>query len=1046
MGALEVELNGAVIASPASQRPWAVFAYLVLAGRPVTRGELATKFWPDVLDQSARASLRSVLWSLRRELGDALVVDRDRVALSTDWVDVEELERLPDEQALALCRGDLLEGVEDEWAIAARERHRARVVALLERLASDCERRGETREAIEWTRRQLERDPFDEESHRRLIVRLAAYGDRAGALRTYRMLAERLRRELGVSPSAATRELIEQLRADAPAAAQDGRSSAPAGLLPLVGRDRELGELDRAWATVAAGRGVAAVVRGEAGIGKTRLASELRARAGVGGGLVATSGALDLGGTAPLSLWAELIRELLPSLPAPPPDVAWPEDLTVLTSELPAHFVRSGAVASTVSPDLQRTRLFEAVVALLGWATRERPLLLVLEDIHTADQPSLELAGYIARRAVGLPVMILLTRRELPASADADRLEHALRARGLLTIELDLGPLPSSPVAALARRAADLSDADVERVVESAEGNALLAVETARALARGVREVAPSVRGSVRATLAPLEGEVRKLIELVAVAARGVEPTELGQLSLQDPDESAAEALQTGILLTLEGRLAFGHALLRDAVYQEIAEPLRRGLHQRWAEALLASEQAGAIPRPAEAARHLRLAGCDAEAVPQLARAAGDAFAVAALDQAVAYVEEALEIAPDDGDLWLKLGELESWRARREQTEAAFDRAIELMAAGDPLRLARAWLCRARAYHGPACYPRGVLDSCRTALEHLARVDAPVDAERHEALTAQAWGEAVAGSVDEAERLLAGLRSDGDELHIYGIGHARAFALMRRGRFTDSYANSIAAGEAASRAGRPDLSYHCWTNAAGAAVAAGEFDRALEFIDRGDAEIAGKGLDSIAFQLLAARSFVLTRIGRITEARVCAEAEQQLAEQLAQPDLLAMASHDRGLVALAAGEFELAARLLADALAAEHAPISRPITRVALAEAWARCGEADRAAAELREAVLEPVGPSDFPAALVPMLTRVQGLVALARDDREEAERRLLESIAGWQRLLDRSHAVETMSAVLADLGRPVVGVVEPRVELERARHELEEVTNAVLP
>jgi DNA-binding SARP family transcriptional activator len=1048
IGALEVELNGAVIASPASQRPWAVFAYVVLAGRPVPRGELAAQFWPDVLDQSARASLRSALWALRRELGDALLVDRDRVAVSVAWVDVDELERLPDEQALALCRGELLEGVEDEWAIAARERHRARVIAMLERLACACEQQGEPREAIEWTRCQLERDPFDEESHRRLIVRLAAVGDRAGALRTYRTLAERLRRELGVSPSAATRELTEQLRADAPAVAHVGGARATTGLLPLVGRNRELADLDRTWATVAAGRGVAAVIRGEAGIGKTRLATELRSRAGAGGGLAAASGALDLGGTAPLSLWAELIRELLPALPAPPLDAAWPEDLAVLTSELPAHFVRSGAVASTVSPDLQRTRLFEAVVALLGWATRERPLLLVLEDIHTADRPSLELAGYVARRAAALPVMIVLTRRTLPESADADQLEHALRARGLLTLELDLDPLTSSPVAALARRAAaDLSDADVERVVQSAEGNALLAVETARALARGLHEVAPSLRGSMRATLAPLCGDVRRLIELVAVAGRGLEPTELGQLSLEDPDESAVQALQTGVLLSTEGRLAFGHALLRDAVYEEIAEPRLRGLHQRWAQALLASERVGAIPRPAEAARHLRLGGSDPEAVPQLARAAADAIAVAALDQAVAYLEEALAIAPEDPELWLELGEVEGWRARREQAEAALARAVELLADGDPLPLARAWLRRARVYHGPICYPRGVLDSCRTALRLLDRTNQPAVSERHEALTAQAWAEAVAGSVEEAERLLAGLgsaASGDDPMQTYGTGHARAFTLMRRGRFTDSYATSIAAGEAASRAGRPDLAYSCWVNAAGAAAAAGEFERALEFIDRAFAEIANKGLRGIEFQLLAARSFVLTRTGALDDARASAAAEVHLAEQLGQPDLSAMASHDSGLVALAGGEFELAARLLADALV-EGAPISRPLTRLALAEACARCGQVERAGDQLRATVLEPVGPSDFPAALVPRLTYIQGLIAIARDDREEAERRLRESIAGWERLLDRSHGIETISAVLADLGRPVVGLVEPRVELDRARRELQGVADAIL-
>ncbi len=260
---------------------------------------------------------------------------------------------------------------------------------------------------------------------------------------------------------------------------------------------------------------------------------------------------------------------------------------------------------------------------------------------------------------------------------------------------------------------------------------------------------------------------------------------------------------------------------------------------------------------------------------------------------------------------------------------------------------------------------------------------------------------------------------------------------MRRGRFVESYAPSIAAGEAIGRAGRPDLAYACWTDAAGAAAAAGEFERALEFIDRGFAALAEHRLQAPELQLLAARCFLLTRLGRIDDARAAAEAERRLAEQLAQPELVAMASHDSGLVALKAGEHELAALLLGDALV-DGAPISRPLTRLALAEACALSGQPDRADAELRATVLEPVRASDFPDALVPRLTRIQGLVALARDDRKEAARRLHESIAGWERLLDRARGVENMTAVLADLGRPVVGLVEPEHELERARCELQ--------
>jgi DNA-binding SARP family transcriptional activator/tetratricopeptide (TPR) repeat protein len=1059
LGALEVELNGGVVDSPASQRPWAVFAYLAITARPVARGELAARFWPDVLDQSARASLRSALWALRRHVGEALDVDGERVGLAGGpdvWLDVREFERLAaagdPARALELCRGDLLEGLEDDWAISARDRHRERVIELLENLAQDAQERGEHREVIEFTRRQVEQDRFDEDAHRRLIERLDRAGDRAGAMRTYRTLAERLRRELGVAPSAQTRDLVERLRAATPPHPVGGVPAAAPGLLALLGRERELAELEATWEAVCAGSGAAAVIRGEAGIGKTRLAGELRSRARASSGLTAVSAALDLGGTAPLSLWAELIRELLPALAAPPAEASWPDDLAVLTSELPAHFARAGAPSASMPPDLLRTRLFEAVVALLDFVARQAPTLLVLEDVHAADGPSLELAAYAARRVAGLRVMVLITRRDQPSSADADRLEHALRSRNLVACELDLGPLAPAAVAAMARKAARLSDAEVERVVDRAEGNALLAVETARALGRGLADVAPSLRGSVRATLGPLSDQGRRLVEIAAVAARPIEAVELGRLSLNDPEDAATAALHSGLMVAAGDGVAFRHALLRDAVYEEIPEHRRRGFHHRWAHVLLACEEAGAIPRPAEVARQLRLAGADAEAVPQLGRAAANARSVGALEEAVSFAEEALAIAPDRADLWLELAELEAWRGRRDQSENAFGRAFALLDRGEPLPLARAWLQHARANHGPICFPRVARDSARIALELIERTGLEASEERSEALAACAWCEAVAGSVEEADRLLEQLSAEPDtsgDWLIYDIAHARALALMRRGRFVESYGPSIAAGAASDRIGRPDLAYGAWVNAAGAATAAGQHERALEFLDRGTAAIAGRGLKGIEADVLAAKAFVLKGLGRLEDARRAAEAEQAVAEQLGQPDLLAMASHDRGLVALEQGEWDLAAQLLAASLL-DEARISRPVTRIALAEALARGGQPEQAADEIRAAVLEPVRPTDFPATLVCRLARAQGLVARAREDYEDAARRLEESVAGWERLLAANLRADSLVGVLADLGRPVVGLVEPERELARARADLQAIqegrSSAVVP
>lgn len=1032
IGALEVELDGAVIDASASHRPWALFGYLALAGRPVTRAELAERFWPDVLDQSARASLRSALWALRRRLGDTLAVTADRVDLAHSdgvWIDVHAFARhaaTAPHQALELCRGELLEGVEDEWALLARARHREQEIALLERLAAAADADGDADTAIALTRRQEQRDPLDEAAARRLMQRLIAHGDRAGAVRAYRGLTDRLARELGVAPSAATRTLGQSL-AQPPAPA----STLPAGgPLPLVGRARELAALQNAWAT---GAGGVAILRGPAGIGKTRLAAELRHRAAASGARTAIGTTLDLGGAAPLRPWAELLAELLPQLPAPEPDATWPGDLAVLVGALPDHFPALGTRAPQIAPDLQRTRLFEAVVAALEWAARQGPSLVVLEDVHAADGPTLELAAYVTRRLFGRPLLLVLTRRDLPRRSQADTLEVALRSGGRVACELDLPPLSRSDATALARAVSPLTAGDLHRVVERTEGNALLTVETARAVALGHTEIAPSVRGSVRSALGAVSDEGRILIDLLAIAARTIGAAELRALALANLDEAGPMAFETGLLHSGNDQLGFRHALLRDAAYEEIPTARRAALHQRWASALTIARRDAA----AEIAHHLRLAGADTEAVPHLIEAAARARRIGALGAASGYVQEALSIDPDRSALWLEIGELEAWRSRLAPAERAFDHALSGLRGAAPIHRARAWLRRAQAFHGALCVPRDVLRCATHALQALDEIPSPPRTERNEALGALAWAQAVTGDLAGTERTLERLETDRgaepDHLLAYHAGHARALALLCRGRFVDSYTPAIAAGEAVQAAERPDLAYGCWSNAAGAANAAGDHARALAFLDRAMQAVAGHGLRAIELQLLGQRAFVLSRCGRVQEAYAAAQDEQVLAGELGDGELSAVACHDLGLVALAQGEFPAAAEQLGAALDAQRA-ISRPRTRLARAEALARGGDGDGAAQELRALVLEPVRPSDFPAALVAGVTHVQGLIALAGGDFAAARARFDESIAGWTRVRAQAIGPETMVAVLADLGRPVVGLIEPEHELAQVQ------------
>src|SRR5205085_2118562 len=374
LGEMSVEVGGTRLSSPESRRAWALLAWLALNPGGHARGELAARFWPDVLDSSARASLRSAVWSLRRALGPDggphLVASRDAIALEDAWCDAVEFQRLVAagslEEALELCQGgDLLAGFEDEWAMVARDEHRAAVADVLGALAGQARDADDLGGAAGWARKRLTLDPLSEDAVRSLMDVLAAAGDRAGALAAYAKLRERFREELAMTPSAETRELAASIRA-----AGEERATATTGS-PLVG----------------------------------------------------------------------------------------------------------AASVPSASPELERARLFEAIVELLEWASFDRPLMLLIEDIHVADAASLELAAYAGRRLGRLPVLMILTRRDLPRPAEVDALEHALRARGVLRLELSLGPLPAPELQRLVSSVASLGPEDVDRVVAASDGNPLLAVE-----------------------------------------------------------------------------------------------------------------------------------------------------------------------------------------------------------------------------------------------------------------------------------------------------------------------------------------------------------------------------------------------------------------------------------------------------------------------------------------------------------------------------------------------------------------------------------------
>jgi DNA-binding SARP family transcriptional activator/pimeloyl-ACP methyl ester carboxylesterase len=259
-GPLRLELDGEELSPPSSRRARLLLAMLALEHGPQSRETVAAHLWPDVLDESARVSLRTALARLRTALGPKadrfLVATRETIALAGPdqvWTDVDEIEvRLEAgevEAALELYVGELLVGLEEDWVYERRELLAQRLADSAGRRAAELEAAGDLEAAVALTRRQVDLDPLAEAAHRDLIRRLAAAGDPAAALAIFQRLAKRLREQLHTVPSAATRDLAEAIRSHAA-----GEPDETAPVAPPATRYAQSGDVSIAYQIIGHGQ------------------------------------------------------------------------------------------------------------------------------------------------------------------------------------------------------------------------------------------------------------------------------------------------------------------------------------------------------------------------------------------------------------------------------------------------------------------------------------------------------------------------------------------------------------------------------------------------------------------------------------------------------------------------------------------------------------------------------------------------------------------------------------------------------------------------
>ena len=979
LGPLEVLSDGQAL-DLGGQKQRALLALLLLeANKPVSRDRLIDALWEEEPTATAQKAIQVYVSQLRKLLGKERLLTRPPGYLlhaEADELDLAHFQRLQAEgklrDALALWRAPALaEFAQQRFAQTEIARlEELRLTCLEERLDADLAD-GRQAELVGELEALVREYPLRERLRELLLVALYRSGRQAEALSAYQEARVALVDELGIEPGKSLRELHQAiLRQDpaldlAPAAAP--AAEAARGI--FVGREAELAELVAGLDDAVAGRGRLFFLIGEPGIGKSRLADELIRDARERGFQILVGRCWEASGAPVYWPWVQslrgYVREAEPEalrreLGAGAGELAQilPELRTILPG-LPEP--------SSLGSDSARFRLFDATADFLQRASRGRPLLLFLDDLHAADAPSLLLLQFLARELGSTRLLVLGAFRDVdptPAQPLVSMLTEVAREPG--TTRLSLRGLSQQDVAEYVElSAAELASPDlIASLYDETEGNPLFVGETVRLLVVEGRIAIPqSIRDVISRRLAHLGEECNRVLVLASVLGREFALDALARLCKVSEDElldTLDEALAARVLSDVpgaRGRLRFAHVLIRDTLYAELTTARRVRLHRLAVEALeaLYGEESG--PHLAELAHHA-IAGSEFEKGVVSARRAGDrALTLLAFEEAVrlyATALEALELArPADErsrcELLLALGDAEARAGNRPSAKEAF-----LAAAGiaQKLGLARELARAAAGYGGSWMASRpGLDDRLVPLLEQGLAALGDQDVELQTRLLARLAGalrdEPSPNRRDRLSREAIELaRRSGNPAALASALDGRAPAILAPHRLAECLAIGTELQELAERIGDRDRTVR------------GHFHRIISLVQLGD--IRGAEIDleaanrivealkepSHVWQVLSTSTMLALAAGRFAEAEKLTAQAFALGER-AQPEMAIPIEWFHRFTLL---DFR-------GALGQMEPPVSemirgyptRPMFRCTLAYAAARLGDTDEAERELGE-------------------------------------------------------------------------------------------------
>ncbi|MBB4684907.1 DNA-binding CsgD family transcriptional regulator/tetratricopeptide (TPR) repeat protein [Amycolatopsis jiangsuensis] len=589
--------------------------------------------------------------------------------------------------------------------------------------------------------------------------------------------------------------------------------------IPLVARTHEMRRLRAAFARAERGEAGAVLVAGDAGVGKTRLLAALGEHAAGRGALVLTGRCIDVrDGGLPYLPFAEALEPL--GAAADPVVAAAVRVRPALRRLLPQGGVpepaggdhgqvsageRDSARRPRPEQDLGQLQLFDAVLGVLTEIARDRPVVLVVEDLHWADPSTRDLLSVLLSRLRTQRLLVVGSYRE----EDVHR-RHPLR--GLLselvrlaTVErLELPPFAPADARAFVSALAEepLHPQVIAEIAERSEGNPFF-VEELLASGADCDDLPAGLAEVLLARLERLPDETRRVLRVVAVAGEGVSHAALAQVAgvgELELDDVLREAVQHHVLVIEDGFYVFRHALLQEAVYADLLPGERTRMHAGYAARIREIPQGRG--KDAKLAYHSLESGDFGTALPALLRAMYEAEKLGAPGAALRHVERALsiwdavpeDIRPDDVDEVKLLHEASYFSGTSGEPERAVAYARSavdaLTSETSPPHAAHTW----RRYAEALLVLDGTFDEAMAAIERAWQL-----LEKEQPSAARAWVLAArAGflrSGDRPDEALASALTAVADARSVGSAGAEASALVTLGTLADSSGDAAEARE-----------------------------------------------------------------------------------------------------------------------------------------------------------------------------------------------------------------------------------------------------------